>query len=520
MNSKIKDFIFSFSLALFAGLGTLFLFQQLFKDKGNVDNIVKSEQLESGRSRVAPRVQEVHRPLDLEIDFLDTKPAHIVETNTLLETDYARYVFSTDGASIKELDIKHSVDGKDILLKTVNALGKEDRCLLVAFDEKTPFYYSLTNKEESADAIILNYKADFDGGVINKKFIVFKHSCKVDLVIDVVPTQALVEPIRLRIFYPSPSVFDSTDSVQGIFNEGNSVSKKALTTLLQRYWEIPSIFGLEDRYFVNAMVEDLNTFAQRGYYKSSGINLFFSILEGPAIKEKSSWSLSFYFGPKKSSTLYAVDPKLEQTLEYGYMAPLSKPLLAVLIFFYKFFHNYGVAIILLTILIKLLLLPFTIKGEQSMKKRLDFQRKLQYIQQKYKHDKEALAQARTELLQKHGMMDMAGCLPLLLQLPIFFALNRVLSNAIELYQAPFLWIPNLSAKDPYFILPVLIGVSMIAHSASTSTDPRQKLSTYAVALLFSAFSAGLPAGLSLFIFVSAVTTVLQTKFYTLISKNA
>ena len=78
---------------------------------------------------------------------------------------------------------------------------------------------------------------------------------------------------------------------------------------------------------------------------------------------------------------------------------------------------------------------------------------------------------------------------------------------------------NLSAKDPYFILPVLIGVSMIAHSASTSTDPRQKLSTYAVALLFAAFSAGLPAGLSLFIFVSAVTTVLQTKFYTLISKE-
>jgi len=389
---------------------------------------------------------------------------------------------------------------------------------LLALPEKTPFYYKFVKKEEAADNIILTYQGNFgDNAVITKKFIVYKHECKIDLVINFNIEKPLHEPVRLRLFYPSPLLPDVQDDlIQGVMNEDSNINKKGVTTLLQRYWEIPSLFGLEDRYFVHSMVKDLNNFGQRGYYKLAGLNLFFSILEGPAVKENNSWTLTFYFGPKKIGTIYKVDPRLERTLDYGIVGPVAKPLLAILNFFYKFFRNYGIAIILLTLLIKLFLLPFSLKGEQSMKKRLEFQKKLQYIQQKYKDDKEAMAHARAELLKKHGMPDMLGCLPLLLQLPIFFALNRVLSTAVELYKAPFLWIPNLSARDPFFILPILIGISIILHS--TSTDPRQRFTSYAMALLLGAFAAGLPAGLSLFIFMSTILTVAQTKIYTIFKK--
>ena len=509
MSFKLKDFIVPVSLALTITLLCQYVFFNAVPEK-------KADLLESGRSHSAPRIAEVHRPLDLDINFSDAKPTQEVQKN-IIETDYAKYSFTTEGGAIEQIEYKHDSNGKEILLNTTNIQTREDKSLLVAFSGITPLYYNLANKQENNENVILIYEANFESGIITKKFTVFKNECKVDLEVTVAPSAPLVEPIRLRLFYQSPFLANIQDDVvQGIMNEGNVIQKKAMNSLLQRYWEIPSLFGFEDRYFIHSMVKDSNNFVQRGYYKSSSMNQFSAILEGPAVKEKTTWLLSFYFGPKKIKTISGVDPRLERTLDYGYLGILAKPLLAILNFFNKYFGSYGIAIMLLTLLIKLLLLPFTLKGEQSMKKREEFQRKLQYIQQKYKDDKEALAQARTELIKKHGMPDMAGCLPLLLQLPIFFALNRILSTAIELYMASFLWIPNLSAKDPYYILPIMIGLSIILYS--TANDARQRMSAYAMALLLAAFSAGLPAGLSLFIFMSSILAVAQTKFYGLIKK--
>lgn len=510
MSLRIKDYIIPISLAF---TFTLILQLLFFKDTSKTN---AQSQLESGRSHIAPRIQEVHRPLELEINFEDTKNGDEDKDKILIETDYAKYLFSSSGAAIEQIDYKHTVSGKDIFLKVFNSQLKTDKCLLVAFSQKTPFYYKLISKEEKINDISLTYQASFDNATITKKFIIYKHECKIDLTIDINTEKTLQEPIRLRIFYPSPLLPDNQDDIiQGIMNEGKSVNKKGPLALLQRYWEIPSLFGLEDRYFIHCLVKDINNFVQRAYYKASG-SVFFAILESSEVKEKVSWALSFYFGPKKIGTINKVDPRLERTLDYGFVGIVAKPLLVILNFFYKFLKNYGFSIILLTLLIKLILLPFSLKSEQSMKKRLEFQKKLQYIQQKYKDDKQALAIARAELLRKHGMPDMLGCLPTLLQLPIFFALNRVLSNSVELYKAPFLWIPSLSTKDPYFILPVLIGVSIILHS--TSSDPRQRFTSYAMALLLAAFASGLPAGLSLFIFISTILTVLQTKLYTVFKK--
>jgi len=290
-----------------------------------------------------------------------------------------------------------------------------------------------------------------------------------------------------------------------------------MNLLLQKYWEIPSLFGIEDKYFVNAMVNDSKGIVQRAYYKVNGINQFLSILEVSEIKDSFNFDLSFYMGPKQANAISPVDPRLESVLDYGYFAPFAKLLLAILIFFYSYFKNYGLAIILLTVLIKLILLPFTFKSEQNAAgKSSNWQKKMQYIQHKYKDNPEAALRAKAEIA-KEGLPNL-GCLPLLLQFPIFIGLNRVLSNAIELYKAPFLWIPDLSLKDPYYILPILVGVVTILNSSSVSNDPRQRFSSYGIALVFGAFLAGFPAGLVLFFLVSTALSVLQSKIYLMFKK--
>ncbi|MDR3647326.1 MAG: membrane protein insertase YidC [Candidatus Babeliales bacterium] len=506
--NKIRQLLLSISIVF----GITFMFQYFF----NIGNNVPPVALESGRSRLAPKKEEDQRPLNLEVNFCTDKS--IEENITTIQTDNAKFEFTNYGAAIKSSEFKHLTSKKHIF-KKFEAQRKEDLGFLVAFEENTPFYYNLVDQSENSELITLSYSVEFDNGVINKKYSVYKHEYKVDLNIDVKFNKVAKNPIRLRILYPSPSLPEvKEDTIQGVCNEKNAVVKKTMNLLLQRYWEIPLIFGIEDKYFVHSMVNDLNKFTQRGYYKSVGIGKYSSILESGPISSSSSFNLSFYLGPKQSAAMDIVEPKLESILDYGYLAPFSKLMLAVLVFFYTFFHNYGIAIILLTLLIKLVLLPFTLKGEQSMKKRTEFQKKLQYVQQKYKHDKEALANARNELMRENGFSDMIGCLPLLLQLPIGIALNRVLFNAIELYKAPFLWMSDLSAKDPYYILPILIGAGMIMHS-SAGNDPKQKFSAYAVALVVTAFTAGLPAGLMLFIFMSIFSSVVQTKVYGMFKRS-
>ena len=219
--------------------------------------------------------------------------------------------------------------------------------------------------------------------------------------------------------------------------------------------------------------------------------------------------MSFYFGPKETSAIVPVDVRLEKTLDYGWFAPVSKFLLVVLNWLYKYLHNYGLAIIILTLLIKLLLLPFSIQGEKSMKQRAEAQKKLTYIQQRYKDDPQTLARERAEFMRKHGMPGLGGCLPILLQIPIFFALSRVLVNSLELYQAPMLWISDLSARDPYYILPVFVALSMLGQA--TTADPKQRLSMVAMAFVFGAFTASFSAGLALYIGMSTLLSVAQTR---------
>ena len=189
--------------------------------------------------------------------------------------------------------------------------------------------------------------------------------------------------------------------------------------------------------------------------------------------------LGGYIGPKQYDILNAINPELTNTIEFGFFTFLSRPFFKVLLWIESLVGNWGWSIILFTLLVKLILFPLSYKGMMSMQKLKDLAPKMKDLKEKYKGDPAKLNAQMMEMYKKNGANPMGGCLPMLLQIPVFFALYRVLLNADELQGAPWIhgWIENLAIADPYYILPVLMGVSMWFQQRITPnnfTDPLQE----------------------------------------------
>ena len=182
-------------------------------------------------------------------------------------------------------------------------------------------------------------------------------------------------------------------------------------------------------------------------------------------------------------------------------------------FLYQYVGNYGVAIILLTLLLKLVTYPLTYKSMKSMKEMARLQPQLARLREKHANDKEALNREMLTLMRGHGYNPVAGCLPIVVQMPIFFALYRVLYSSIDLYHAPFaFWINDLSAHDPFYVTPVLMSVTMFVQqklTPNTATDPMQAKMIQFMPLIFGAFMLALPSGLTLYMLVNALASIAQ-----------
>ncbi|WP_029520423.1 membrane protein insertase YidC [Persephonella sp. IF05-L8] len=230
----------------------------------------------------------------------------------------------------------------------------------------------------------------------------------------------------------------------------------------------------------------------------------------------------FLGGPKLYSLLteltekyqkeWGVNLALEETVDFGIFGILGKPLFIVLHFFYSFTHNWGVAIILLTILIRIIFFPLNHKSLKAMKKMSDLAPEIKKLQQKYKDDPQKLQQEMMKLYAEHGANPMSGCLPILVQIPVFIALYNVLMVTVELKNAPFiLWITDLSSKDPYYILPILMGLSMVAQQWITpSSDKNQRMIMYIMAIVFTFMFMNFPSGLVLYWLTNNILGLLQS----------
>lgn len=231
------------------------------------------------------------------------------------------------------------------------------------------------------------------------------------------------------------------------------------------------------------------------------------------IQGKSPLALHGYIGPKESVVLKNIHPELSDAIEYGWFTFISKPMFKVLEWFHTHVGNWGWAIILLTLAIKLLLFPLSYKGMMSMQKLKDLAPKMKEIKEKYGKDPQKMNAQMMELYKKHGANPMGGCLPLLLQIPVFFALYRVLLNAVELQGAEWtLWITDLSIMDPYYVLPILMGASMWFQQKITPnsmTDPMQQKIFQWLPVVMTVFFIYFPAGLVLYWLVNNLFTIGQ-----------
>ena len=230
-------------------------------------------------------------------------------------------------------------------------------------------------------------------------------------------------------------------------------------------------------------------------------------------KEENTLNYTLVFVKKEYNYLTSLENKLNQSVDFGWWGFFAVWILKGLQFFYKFVPNWGVAIILLTLLVRLITFPLQYKSFVSMKKLQLVQPELTKIREKFKDDPARMQKESMELFRKSGANPIGGCLPLLLQMPVFFAFYKVLYSAVELVDAPFiLWIQDLSNKDPYFVLPVLMTVAMFLQqklTPNTITDPVQKKVMMFMPLIFGFIMKDLPSGLSLYIFVSTVFGILQ-----------
>ncbi|WP_120914204.1 membrane protein insertase YidC [Helicobacter pylori] len=231
------------------------------------------------------------------------------------------------------------------------------------------------------------------------------------------------------------------------------------------------------------------------------------------ISLKNEANLHGYIGPKDYRSLKAISPMLTDVIEYGLITFFAKGVFVLLDYLYQFVGNWGWAIILLTIIVRIILYPLSYKGMVSMQKLKELAPKMKELQEKYKGEPQKLQAHMMQLYKKHGANPLGGCLPLILQIPVFFAIYRVLYNAVELKSSEWiLWIHDLSIMDPYFILPLLMGASMYWHQSvtpNTMTDPMQAKIFKLLPLLFTIFLITFPAGLVLYWTTNNILSVLQ-----------
>ncbi len=256
----------------------------------------------------------------------------------------------------------------------------------------------------------------------------------------------------------------------------NKVVSEKIKKLGGRKFSDPDVSwgGFETKYFIAALIPTQPSLTRFVVSKDSN-NIVVTELEGPKTVippgQSGSFSYSLYLGPKEYDRLKGQGVGLENAIDFGsWVKWLALPLLKALKWIVTYVHNYGVAIIILTILVKLIFWPLGNISYRSMKGMQKLQPQMKALQEKYKDDKAKLQQETMALYRANKVNPMSGCLPMVIQLPVFFGLYRALLYSIELRHAPFVfWIQDLSAKDPYYITPIVMGATMFLQQKMTPT---------------------------------------------------
>ncbi len=436
------------------------------------------------------------------------------EREVKVETDMYVAVLTSKGGTVKRWDLKNYKDKDGINVSLLKGQGIYPALGIGAQDD---FGFSKVNfnvigkdirfdKYTKTGSIIFEYATPQYS--IRRTYTFYTDKYRVDLRDEVsgLPDYWITVGTDFGIFdskdssaHVGPVLLKDTDRIELDTKKLNEVKS---------YREGLKWIAQEDKYFFAAIVP-LNHMEEAKAWKVQDSSVI-AFRGKPGIN-----NFLIYAGPKEHDRLKELNVGLEHIIDFGFFSILARPLFWILKFFYKFLGNYGWAIVFLTVIVRIPFIPIVNKGQKTMKKMQELQPRLNEIKEKYKKDPQKMQKEMMEIYKKQKINPMGGCLPILLQIPVFFALYKVLMIAIELRAAPFmLWITDLSAKDPYYILPIVMGITMVIQQKMTPTsmDPTQNKIMMFLPVIFTFMFLNFASGLVLYWLVNNVLSIAQ-QFY-------
>ncbi len=475
-------------------------------------------------------------PLAAALAGTSKAPEKLIE----VDTDLYKAVFTTHGGRLKSLQLKQyretAATGSP-LYEMVRATGNDELPLGVllnndgkAADDRDLAYASnMPDKVEIRDSqhATINLSAQTtDGAIIEKTFTFDGDKYAFDMEAAVKAPKppasiglAMMEPLAERGegYYDIPAL--QADVGDKVLNENEKSLKKGIPPMSGRI----AFVGFGDRYFLNAVMPqspNSGTLAMEFLGTEASARLVFP--GATSVKTR------IYMGPKKLEALEAVSPILTKSINFGWASILALAFLRVLKVFHIFVPNWGWDIILMTLGLRILMLPMSIKGQRSMIRMQRLQPQMERLRAQFKDDSERLNKEMVDLYKRNHVNPVGGCAPMIIQLPVFIGLYEALLNAVDLRHAPFIfWMKDLSAPDcfpiasmpqlPFMhchgipVLVLLMGVSAYFQQAMTPTqpDPNQQRMMMLSPIIFTIFFVNFPAGLSLYYFASNMLGVIQ-----------
>ena len=453
---------------------------------------------------------------DTLILSIDTKGGDVISANL---ADYPLTQGSTESYSLLR------PSGEHIFVAQSGLVGRDGT------DSKSRPTYSVDKDsyvlEGETLTIPLSY-TDEDGMTVVKNFTFTRGSHQIDVSYVITNNSSTVKQVQQfgqlkqsmvenggSMFMPTyrGGAFSTEEDIYEKYSF-DDIADKNLNKTTKAGWA-----AMIEHYFVSAWVppqDQTNTIFSAVKQQTNALIGF----TGPATiiqpGETTQINSILYLGPKDQDTLEKIARGLDLTVDYGFLWMISKTLFWLLQYIHSIVGNWGYAIIIITIIVKGSMYWLTKKQYESMAKMRALKPKMDALKERYGDDKQKMQQGMMELYKKDKVNPMGGCLPLLFQMPIFLALYWVLLESVELRHADFiLWITDLSAKDPYFVLPILTGISMYLLQKlqpMTMTDPMQQKIMQFMPVAMSLFFFIFPAGLVLYWLISNIITLIQAKF--------
>ncbi|MBX2988115.1 MAG: membrane protein insertase YidC [Bdellovibrionaceae bacterium] len=454
----------------------------------------------------------------------DVKNTAVMKPEELLtyEDDRIRFTLSSHGMGLKEYIVKDykQTDGEPIRLG-FSPLASLFEVRWV--DSSRPLVFEVRQTAEGRfegvareSGMVFRRELFYDAG--NRSF---QSALKVDGVnAEISRGLGVMVPDTIHVAQNSSIFFPSYDHQDFFVSHGGkteSVNFNHAKENIRRDFTAASLVSVGNQYFTSVVLDQSEIAPD--VVLTADLNQKTALAELIYKPLKTAGELAFhqvfYAGPKSIDVLKKINPAMENVIDFGYLAVIAKPLLYVMKWFHSMIPNWGVAIILLTLLVRFAVLPFNLMSMRSMKAMQKIQPHINQLRERHKEDPMTLNREMMALMKEHKANPLGGCLPMLIQIPIFFALFRVIGSSVELYQSPFaFWIHDLSLHDPFYVLPVLMGVTMYLQQKLTPTtmDPAQAKIMQFLPLVFTVFMLQLPSGLTLYMVVSSVFGIIQQYF--------